>query len=213
MATTSSSQTLVAMPETGRRLMWSLGLGAFGLAFSITTTAAYLPPLLNRFTSSGGLIGVILGADGVFALALSPVIGPWSDTFHTPMGRRRPFMLVALPPIGFCLLLMPFMPNLWTTVVVVLTFFFAYYIYEPPYRGLYPDVLPPQLFGRSQGIQHILRGIAIGIALVVGGLLFKVWRPSPFLLAAVLTTAACGATIYLVREDDGHGRVFEGFAA
>jgi MFS family permease len=168
MATTSSSQALVAVPETGRRLMWSLGLGAFGLAFSITTTAAYLPPLLNRFTSSGGLIGVILGAEGVFALALSPVIGPWSDTFHTPMGRRRPFM---------------------------------------------PDVLPPQLFGRSQGIQHILRGIAIGIALVVGGLLFKVWRPSPFLLAAVLTTAACGATIYLVREDGGHGRVFEGFAA
>jgi len=213
MATTSSPQALVAVPEKGRRLMWSLGLGAFGLAFSITTTAAYLPPLLNRFTSSGGLIGVILGAEGVFALALSPVIGPWSDTFHTPMGRRRPFMLVALPPIGFCLLLMPFMPNLWTTVVVVLTFFFAYYIYEPPYRGLYPDVLPPQLFGRSQGIQHILRGIAIGIALVVGGLLFKVWRPSPFLLAAVLTTAACGATIYLVREDGGHGRVFEGFAA
>ena len=31
--------------------MWSLGLGAFGLAFSITTTAAYLPPLLNRFTT------------------------------------------------------------------------------------------------------------------------------------------------------------------
>jgi MFS family permease len=88
MATTSSSQALVAVPETGRRLMWSLGLGAFGLAFSITTTAAYLPPLLNRFTSSGGLIGVILGAEGVFALALSPVIGPWSDTFHTPMGRR-----------------------------------------------------------------------------------------------------------------------------
>ena len=94
--------------------------------------------------------------------------------------------------MGFCLLLMPFMPNLWTTVVIVMSFFFAYYLYETPYRGLYPDVLPPELFGRSQGIQHILRGIALGIALVGGGLLFKLWRPSPFILAAILTTTACG---------------------
>jgi MFS family permease len=207
------SQALVALRSPPRRLLWTLGLGAFGLAFSITTTAAYLPPLLHRFTSSGGLIGVVLGAEGVFALLLSPVIGPWSDSFHTPMGRRRPFMLVALGPMGFCLLLMPFMPNLWTTVVIVLSFFFAYYLYEPPYRGLYPDVLPPEVFGRSQGVQHIQRGIAIGIALVGGGLLFKAWRPAPFVLAAILTTCACGLVVVLVREDGGHGRVFEGFLA
>jgi MFS family permease len=211
VATTSAS-ALVGLPGVRRRVFWALGLGAFGLAFSLTTTAAYLPPLLHRFTNSGGLIGVVLGAEGIFALTLSPVIGPWSDTFHTPLGRRRPFMLVAVFPIGFCLLLMPFMPNLWTTVVIVMSFFFAYYLYETPYRGLYPDVLPPETFGRSQGIQHIQRGIAIGIALVGGGLLFKAWQPAPFVLAAILTTTACGLTILLVREDGGHGRVFEGFA-
>jgi Na+/melibiose symporter-like transporter len=105
------------------------------------------------------------------------------------------------------------MPNLWTTVVIVMSFFFAYYLYETPYRGLYPDVLPPEMFGRSQGIQHILRGIALGVALVGGGLLFKLWRPSPFILASILTTTACGLAIVLVREDGGHGRVFEGFWA
>ncbi|MGB2951796.1 MAG: MFS transporter [Gaiellaceae bacterium] len=197
------------------RLIWTLGLGAFGLAFSITTTAAYLPPLLHRFTTSGSVIGVILGAEGIFALSLSPVIGPWSDAFRTPLGRRRPFMLAAVAPLGFCLLLMPFMPNIWLTTIVVLAFFFAYYIYETPYRGLYPDVLPPAMFGRSQGIQHIQRGIAIGVALVGGGLLFKLWRPGPFVLASVLTTAACGLTIVLVQErgEGGHERVFEGFWA
>jgi MFS family permease len=211
--TTRASDALVALPQVRRRLIWTLGLGAFGLAFSLTTTAAYLPPLLSRFTDSGGIIGVILGAEGVFALVISPVIGPWSDSFHTPLGRRRPFMLVAVPPMGFALLLMAFMPNLWTTTVVVMTFFFAYYIFETPYRGLYPDVLPADSFGRSQGIQHIQRGLALGLALVGGGLLFKVWKPSPFLLAAVLTTTACSLVILLVREDGGHGRVFEGFGA
>jgi MFS family permease len=200
-------------PYLRRGLVWILGFGAFGLAFSITTTAAYLPPLLHRFTASGGLIGLVLGAEGVFALLLSPVIGPWSDSFHTPMGRRRPFMLAALGPMGFCLLLMPFMPTLWTTTLIVLAFFFAYYVYEPPYRGLYPDLLPPSTYGRAQGIQHVLRGIALGAALVGGGFLLKVWHAAPFVLAAFITTGACAVPILFVREDGGHGRVFEGVGA
>jgi MFS family permease len=200
-------------PTVQRRLFWILGFGAFGLAFSITTTAAYLPPLLHRFTDSGTLIGLVLGAEGVFALLLSPVIGPWSDSFHTPLGRRRPFMLAALGPLGFCLLLMAFMPNLWTTTLIVLAFFFAYYVYEPPYRGLYPDLLPPQTYGRAQGVQHVLRGIALGAALVGGGFLLKAWHAAPFVLAAFVTTAACAAPILFIREDGGHGRVFEGVRA
>ena len=208
-----SVQELVAPPRPGLvrgRFVWTLGLGAFGLAFSITTLT-FLPVELGRFTGSGTLIALVLGAEGVFALLLSPVIGPWSDTFHTPLGRRRPFMLVALGPMAFCLVLMPFMPNLWTTTLVVFAFFFAYYVYEPPYRGLYPDLLPPSVYGRAQGFQHVLRGIALGGALVGGGFLLDVWTPAPFLVAAFVTTAACGAVIVFVREDGGHGRVFRGF--
>jgi MFS family permease len=194
-----------------RNLVWTLGLGAFGLAFSITTTAAYLPPLLHRFTDSGSLIGLVLGAEGVFALLVSPVIGPWSDSFQTPMGRRKPFLLAALGPMGFCLLLMPFRPNLWTTCMIVLAFFFAYYVYEPPYRGLYPDLVPAAYLGRAQGVQHVFRGTALLLALVGGGFLLKVWSASPFVLAAVITTAACGAVIVLVEEERGQQRrVFEG---
>jgi len=194
-----------------RSLQSRLGLGAFGLAFSITTTAAYLPPLLDKFTDHGTLIGLVLGAEGLFALCVSPVIGPWSDSFHTPLGRRRPFMLAALGPLGFSLLLMPFMPNLWTACLIVLSFFFAYYVYEPPYRGLYPDLVRPSHLGRAQGVQHIYRGVALLVALVGGGLLLKVWGPAPFVVAAVVTTGACGAVLLLVHEAPGvERRVFEG---
>jgi MFS family permease len=196
---------------TRRGLVWVLGLGAFGLAFSLSTTAAYLPPLLEKFTDSNTMIAAVLAAEGAFALTLPLVIGPWSDTFKTPIGRRRPFMLAALGPLGFCLAIVAFMPNIWTMTLIVLAFFFAYYVYEPPYRGLYPDVLHESLYGRSQGVQHVLRGIALGIALVGGGFLFKVWHPAPFLLASVATTAACGAVILWVHEAETEGsRVFRG---
>lgn len=192
------------------RTMVTLGVGAMGLAWSLTTTAAYLPPLLQEFTGSTTLIALVLAAEGVFAITLPLVIGPWSDTFHTPMGRRRPFMLAAVGPIGFCLALLAFMPSLWTTALLVFAFFFAYYVYEPPYRGLYPDVLPDGMFGRAQGVQHLFRGVALGAALIGGGVLFHLWRPAPFLAASVIVTAACLVPIVLVREDGGHGQVFEG---
>jgi predicted MFS family arabinose efflux permease len=106
---------------------------------------------------------------------------------------------------------MPFMPNLWTTCMIVLAFFFAYYVYEPPYRGLYPDLVPAAYLGRAQGVQHVFRGTALLLALVGGGFLLKVWSASPFVLAAVITTAACGAVIVLVEEERGQQRrVFEG---
>jgi MFS family permease len=203
-------EQVVRLPAPQRALVWVLGLGAFGLAFSITTTAAYLPPLLGRFTGSGTLIGLVLAAEGIFALTLPLVIGPWSDTFYTPLGRRRPFMLVALGPMAFCLALMAFMPSLWTTALIVCAFFFAYYVYEPPYRGLYPDLLPPRIYGRAQSVQHIMRGVALGAALVGGGYLFHAWRAGPFLVAAMVTTASCGAAIVFIREGAGHGRVFRG---
>jgi MFS family permease len=200
----------IPQPEGRRALIWSLGLGAFGLAFSITTTAAYLPPLLGEFTDSTSLIAAVLAAEGIFAIALPLVVGPWSDTFQTPIGRRRPFMLVALPPMAFCLLLMPFMPRFWLAAIVVFAFFFAYYLFEPPYRGLYPDLLPQWLYGRAQSVQHILRGVALGAALVGGGFLFHVWDPAPFLLASGMTVLAGGACLALVHERGGSTRVFLG---
>jgi MFS family permease len=193
-----------------RHITWTLGLGAFGLAFSLTTTAAYLPPLLHKFTSSTSLIGLVLGAEGAFALTLPLVIGPWSDTFHTPMGRRKPFMLAAIGPLAFCLALVAFMPSLWTTTLIVLAFFFAYYVYEPPYRGLYPDVLDESVYGRAQGVQHLLRGIALVAALAAGGELFHIWNPAPFLISAIAVTVACSTPIAFIKEIGGEERVFEG---
>ena len=212
-SSTSSSAASARRPSPdagARRDTLVLGAGALGLAWALTTTAAYLPPILGRYTESTTLVGLVLAAEGVFALTLPLVIGPWSDTFHTPLGRRRPFMLVAVGPMTFALALLAFMPNLWTTALMLSALFFAYYVYEPPYRGLYPDVLPERVFGRAQGVQHVFRGLAIGGALIGGGYLFHLWNPAPFLVAAGIVGIACLVPILFVREDGGHGRVFEG---
>lgn len=192
------------------RLVVLLGTGALGLAWSLTTTATYLPGILSDFTSSTTLIALVLAAEGIFAISLPLVIGPWSDGFHTPMGRRRPFMMVAIGPMAFSIALLAYMPNLWTTALLVSAFFFAYYVYEPPYRGLYPDLVPESMYGRSQSVQHVFRGIAIGGGLIGGLYLFHVYEPAPFLAAAVVLTASCLVPVLAVKEPRGDNRVFEG---
>jgi maltose/moltooligosaccharide transporter len=194
-----------------RGLIWSLGLGAFGLAWSITTVAAYLPPLLSEFTDSRTLIGLVLAAEGLFAFFMPLFVGPLSDATQLPLGRRRPFMLLSLAPMGVSLAVLPFMPGFQATALALFGFFFAYYIYEPPYRGLYPDLVPDHYFGRAQGVQHVFRGAALGAALVGGGFLLSVWQPFPFVLAAAVTLAACGAVIVLVREREAARPHYERF--
>ncbi len=193
------------------RLIWTLGFGAFGLAWSITTVAAYVPPLLGDFTTSSTLIGLVLAAEGGFAIFLPLLVGPMSDATQSGLGRRRPFMLLALAPMAVTLALVAFMHTLPAVALALFGFYFAYYIYEPPYRGLYPDMLPHDVFGRAQGAQHILRGAALGGALVGGGVLLGVWEPFPFVLAAGITLVTCGAVVVLVREELGGARRYERF--
>ena len=41
-------------------------------------------------------------------------------------------------------------------------------------------------------------------------MLYHLWQPAPFLAAAAIVTAACLVPVLFLREDGGHGRVFEG---
>jgi MFS family permease len=132
-----------------------------------------------------------------------------SDATQTSLGRRRPFMLLAVLPMAGALAAVAFMASFHATALALFAFFFAYYVYEPPYRGLYPDCLPDTMFGRAQGVQHLYRGAALGGALVGGGFLLSVWEPFPFVLAAGVTLAACATVIALVPEPPNPEREYE----
>jgi MFS family permease len=88
-------------------------------------------------------------------------------------------------------------------------FFVGYYLYYPPYRAIYADLLPRRLFARAQSSQAIQRGAGLGLALIFGGLLLSAWTPLPFVLGAavlVVCTLTLKPVIRLqhdcVAEDD-----------
>ena len=166
---------IVPLPHRRRGLPWVSGCGAFGLALSLTTTSAYLPPLLEKFTEPRTLIALVLGSEGIFALTFPLVIGPWSDTFQTPMGttpavHARRSRAEGLSPRARRLHAEPLVDDVdppWLLLRLLHL--------RTPYRGLYPEPPPQSQYGRAQGAQHVLRGVAIGVGLIGGGLLFDVW--------------------------------------
>jgi MFS family permease len=188
-------------PASTRPLLLTLGLPTFGLAFAMAMLTTYGPILLLKVAHSPAGVGALIGGEGAFALAIPLVAGVLSDRLPTSTyGRRLPFILAGGPMLVAGLVLLPFAPVYGVAAVAVLMFFIGYYLYYPPYRALYADLLPRTLFARAQASQAVLRGAGLGAALIAGGLLLSAWTPLPFVIAGgtvLITTLALGPVVRL----------------
>lgn len=173
-----------------RRLLVALSLPTLGLAFALSLLTTYGPVILVRITDSPAHVGALIGGEGAFALAVPVLAGMLSDRMPaTRFGRRLPLVLVGAPLLTLGLLLLPFASTYDVAGMAVLAFFVGYYLYYPPYRAMYADLLPIEMLPRAQSTQAIARGAGLGGALLVGALLLAVWAPLPFIVGAFVLVA------------------------
>ena len=187
--------------SASRPLLLTLGLPTFGLAFAMAILTTYGPVVLLGLTHSPARVGALIGGEGAFALSVPLVAGVLSDRLPpSTFGRRMPFILVGGPMLVAGLILLPFAPDYVLAAAAILLYFIGYYLYYPPYRALYADILPRNLYARAQASQAVLRGAGLGAALIAGGLLLSTWMPLPFVIAGgvvVATTLALGPVVRL----------------
>lgn len=183
-----------------RPLLVLLGLPTFGLAFTISLLTTYGPVVLIHLIHSPTAVGALIGGEGAFALVVPLAAGAVSDRLPaSPLGRRFPFVLVGAPLAATALAILPFSSETAIAGTTVLAFFVGYYVYYPPYRALYADLLPRRLYARAQAGQAIARGAGLGVALLAGGLLLGLWQPLPFLLGAGILGATTIALLPVFR--------------
>jgi len=188
---------------TARPLLVLLGLPTFGLAFAISVLTTYGPVVLVQLTDSTTQVGALIGGEGAFALAIPLVSGALSDRLPgSPAARRFPFVLAGAPLIVAGLVLLALSGSFALAAAAVLAFFVGYYLYYPPYRAFYADLLPRRFYARAQSSQAILRGAGLGVALLAGGLLLTVWRPLPFAIAGFAVIAATFALVPVLRLEN-----------
>jgi len=149
--------------------IWWIGFGFLGVQLAFTTYNAFLPLMYRAFIESRALIGLLMGTDNLIGLLLIPVVGAWSDRVNSPLGRRLPFVLVALPVAALTFLAIPFASAmLWALILTEILFTTAMHSYRGPVISLMPDHTPPEKRSAANGIINLMGGV--GTLIAFGGL-------------------------------------------
>ena len=183
-----------------RFFLVTLGVPSFGLSLVYTLVTTYLPYFIENL-SNAAITGILVSAEGIFALTIPFLIGSWSDSISTPIGKRLPFFFAGVLFMSFTLVMMPFSSdNLFLLWVEFALFFISYFTIYEAYYALYPDVVSYEQRNRSQGILGGFRSFGMLLALVGGGFLIDVWKPLPFLLFTVILLIVTVVLYFGVRE-------------
>ncbi len=145
---------------------------------------ALIPLILNTtFKLSESISGFIMAADNVLALFLLPFFGGLSDRCKSPLGRRRPFILVGTLLAVAMMVILPLLDNSYYSapkgyklimfVVALGVLLFAMGIYRSPAVALMPDVTPKPLRSKGNAIINLMGAVGGVVYLIVAGLLYS----------------------------------------
>jgi len=145
--------------------IWWIGFGFLGVQLAFTTYNAFLPLMYREFFESRAIIGLLMGTDNLIGLILIPIIGAWSDRVNSPLGRRLPFMIVAVPVAALTFFAIPLASAiLWTLIITEILFTAAMHSYRGPVITLMPDHTPPEKRSTANGIINLMGGLGTLIA-------------------------------------------------
>ena len=194
-------QAAAVQEKMGVPKMLILVLPTLGFSAALSLVTMYLPPILQRYTTSATLIGFAIGGEGIFSSLLPLWVGIKSDKIWTKRwGSRRPFMIFAGPFMAASLMLAPFQPGYVPIAISTFAFFAAYHFYTSPYQSLIADVTPINYAGKVQGYQAFMRGGGMFLGMTVAGIRFYRWEPMPFILFGLMMVISTYFTVRAVKE-------------
>jgi GPH family glycoside/pentoside/hexuronide:cation symporter len=169
----------------------SLGQGASRLPVLICVgwgvgalTTAMMSNIFNllvlRFATdylgiAAGMAGLLLAASKLYDAVADPLVGALSDNWHSPRGRRRPFLLLAAILCPLAILALFFVPDLQGRglltyyLAALLLFATAYAVWSVPYLAMSAE-MTDDYHDRSRLVSYRVNGGAVGLVLSsVGG--------------------------------------------
>src|SRR5438270_9030998 len=132
-----------------RQKVW-YSFGNFGNGVYNGLNNAILGLYILAFTSNPFLIGYLSNTRTMEGVILQPLAGKWSDRMGSPLGRRRPFILVFIPLSVFFLALIPVLSRqshaiaLPLIVAAIILFSINWNLAGDPYQALMVDITQPE---------------------------------------------------------------------
>ena len=171
---------------------------------------------LRGFGFGAFVTGIILTADNIASLFISPVIGMISDGTHSRFGRRKPWILFATPIAVISFILIPILAlripaDLSGQTEALRPYFIPFFlslvfmllplaIIEVPSIAIIFDISPSRHRTTVNAIAAAVGGVTNVIGAIMIGILFDVSPLIPFLVGGILTAVIIVLAAIFIKE-------------
>jgi maltose/moltooligosaccharide transporter len=144
-------------------------VASFGSGLFYVFNNAVLPLLIP--STNVLLVNLLSNTRSIEGAVIQPVVGAWSDRIWTRLGRRRPFMLIAIPLSALVMALTPLAPNLALIVVCIVLFSLLFNVAADPYTALQADIAAPAqrpMLNAVATVVQLAGQVSLGLFLALG---------------------------------------------
>ena len=145
--------------------IWNMSFGFLGIQFGYALQGGFMSRIFQTLGASTDDIPLLWVAAPLTGLIVQPIIGYLSDrTWHSKLGRRRPYFLIGAILSSLALLIMPHSPILWMAAGLLWILDASINISMEPFRALVADKLPQQQRTYGFVVQTLIIGIGTWVA-------------------------------------------------
>ena len=120
-----------------------MSFGFLGIQFGFALQGAFMSRIFQTLGATKDEIPLLWIAAPLTGLIVQPIIGYLSDrTWHSRLGRRRPYFLIGAILSSIALFFVPHSPYLWVAVGFLWILDASINISMEPFRALVADKLP-----------------------------------------------------------------------
>jgi MFS family permease len=187
-----------------RRLMWRnvfwITFGHFGMALSMTIVEPLMNLRLKAVGVSDSGIG-LLASINLWGVSFLVMYYSWkSDHCVSRLGRRRPFVLAALPFLTLSIFVFPLFSLKWVLIGLFIVYWFFNDVKASTYPLLSIDCVPKDMLARVSGMVAIMTSLAGFFSSRIGARMADVHAGRVFVIAASANLVTTLLAMWRIKE-------------
>jgi maltose/moltooligosaccharide transporter len=123
--------------------IWNMSFGFLGIQFGFALQGGFMSRIFQTLGAEKDDIPALWIAAPLTGLLVQPIIGYLSDnTWHSRLGRRKPYFLIGAILSSFTLFFVPYSSTLWIAAGFLWILDASINVSMEPFRALVADKLP-----------------------------------------------------------------------
>ena len=180
--------------------MIKLGIGLIPHGHFEYISDRFISPLARELVSNASQVGYIQALNPMFGFLVQPVIGWLGDHTWTRIGRRKPYLLFAVPWILVALIAMPLTHTLWPFLLAVVIYQFFVDMFAVSCSTMMPETVPLEQRSRQASVSAFIGSLLAILAIMFVAPLYDREPLYPFAFAAAITALSTATLVFGIKE-------------